>query len=657
MITAIEIENFKAFGERQRIELRPITLLFGPNSGGKSSILHVLQYAREILCRHNLNADRTTAGEETTDLGGFEAFLHDRRLDKEIILRFDLDLQTAKLEAVWPIPEAIVEYGNTGHSVDLSTIGDDVQSASVELIVAWVERPEKRARGPYVRSCRICIDGEDLITLDTSDLWDNITGIKFLNLNHPLLKWQSWVSSEADLNPSGIAYFLYPELDPLMQDYDNGEPTTESAISGLGVAHWIIQVCDPSQFELHALRRIEREDPKGRTVVVFLAPLVQGGRIEQYAACYRIDEWAEEETHPRPGPPTLPSVYVRLPEMPDCIPNLERGLHLERRPDGELETPWVQHPLQFGMGDQGDERAKRFALFEAILTRLIVGPMRLLRESLESMRYVGPIRDVPPRNYEPAKSPDQQAWARGMAAWDALYTRWRDVGEDTSYWLESDECLDTGYCLRNHVFREIDVESPLYLALANRRGLDDLELEEEFRRLGPQKSRVTIESIRGTTQQSFHPHDLGIGLSQVVPVVVACLLPSWSDRLRRGGIVALEQPELHLHPRQQAALGDLLIQSSIGYPNHVLIIETHSEHLILRILRRIRETSRRLTSQDEHSASAVTPAIGKDDVAVWYVDRQEGMSTLLRMRVSSKGEFLQPWPDSFFDQDYQERIG
>lgn len=36
MITAIEIENFKGFGERQRIELAPITLLFGANSAGKS---------------------------------------------------------------------------------------------------------------------------------------------------------------------------------------------------------------------------------------------------------------------------------------------------------------------------------------------------------------------------------------------------------------------------------------------------------------------------------------------------------------------------------------------------------------------------------------------------------------------------------------------
>jgi hypothetical protein len=74
LITAIEIENFKAFGERQRIELRPITLLFGPNSGGKSSVTHALHYFREVLLHRNLDAHRTRSGGESLDLGGIRNF-------------------------------------------------------------------------------------------------------------------------------------------------------------------------------------------------------------------------------------------------------------------------------------------------------------------------------------------------------------------------------------------------------------------------------------------------------------------------------------------------------------------------------------------------------------------------------------------------------
>jgi len=59
MITAIEIENFKAFGNRQRIELKPITLLFGPNSAGKSTVIQALHFAYEVLVNRNLDVAKT----------------------------------------------------------------------------------------------------------------------------------------------------------------------------------------------------------------------------------------------------------------------------------------------------------------------------------------------------------------------------------------------------------------------------------------------------------------------------------------------------------------------------------------------------------------------------------------------------------------------
>ena len=51
-ITAITIENFKGIKEPVRVELKPITLLFGPNSAGKSTIIHALHYAHELGIVH-----------------------------------------------------------------------------------------------------------------------------------------------------------------------------------------------------------------------------------------------------------------------------------------------------------------------------------------------------------------------------------------------------------------------------------------------------------------------------------------------------------------------------------------------------------------------------------------------------------------------------
>ena len=68
IIKAITIENFKSIKKPVRIELRPITLLYGANSVGKSSIIQALHYASELFCRNNLNADSSIAGGDVVRL-------------------------------------------------------------------------------------------------------------------------------------------------------------------------------------------------------------------------------------------------------------------------------------------------------------------------------------------------------------------------------------------------------------------------------------------------------------------------------------------------------------------------------------------------------------------------------------------------------------
>ena len=75
-ITAIEIENFKGISERVRVDLKPIPLLFGANSAGKSTILHALLYMKDVLDRRNLDAIRTPVSGRALDLGGVRRFVH-----------------------------------------------------------------------------------------------------------------------------------------------------------------------------------------------------------------------------------------------------------------------------------------------------------------------------------------------------------------------------------------------------------------------------------------------------------------------------------------------------------------------------------------------------------------------------------------------------
>ena len=101
LITAIEIENFKGIGRPMRVDLRPLTLLFGNNSAGKSTVLHALCYAHEILSHRDVDVHKTDLGGDRVDLGGFRNFVHAHDPTRTVRLRFELNLED------WRIPQML----------------------------------------------------------------------------------------------------------------------------------------------------------------------------------------------------------------------------------------------------------------------------------------------------------------------------------------------------------------------------------------------------------------------------------------------------------------------------------------------------------------------------------------------------------------------
>jgi len=113
----------------------------------------------------------------------------------------------------------------------------------------------------------------------------------------------------------------------------------------------------------------------------------------------------------------------------------------------------------------------------------------------------------------------------------------------------------------------------------------------------------------------------------------------------------VEQPEIHVHPAMQVGIGDLFIDAvTRDGPRRALLVETHSEHLILRLQRRIRESS---TGEGD----AAAPPFGPDRLSVVYVEGlPEGVKTR-RLRLNEQGEFIDPWPKGFFDERFAEVYG
>jgi predicted ATPase len=98
----------------------------------------------------------------------------------------------------------------------------------------------------------------------------------------------------------------------------------------------------------------------------------------------------------------------------------------------------------------------------------------------------------------------------------------------------------------------------------------------------------------------------------------------------------------------QANLGDVLINATSGFvPGRQLIIETHSEHILLRLLKRVRQTAE-AKNQWEYS-------LWPDEVGVYYFNPSpDGTTIVTRMRVSEEGDFLDRWPRGFFAERDQE---
>ena len=138
LIKSLSLKNFKGFSDEVRIELRPITLLFGANSAGKSSMLQALQYVREILERQNPNADRTLQGGEAVDLGGFLNLVHGRDPQQQIEVEVEMELGETSIPEL--VPDAFEDWQTSDASVwwmyeTLQTVHRAVRTVGVRLRV------------------------------------------------------------------------------------------------------------------------------------------------------------------------------------------------------------------------------------------------------------------------------------------------------------------------------------------------------------------------------------------------------------------------------------------------------------------------------------------------------------------------------------------
>jgi hypothetical protein len=123
--------------------------------------------------------------------------------------------------------------------------------------------------------------------------------------------------------------------------------------------------------------------------------------------------------------------------------------------------------------------------------------------------------------------------------------------------------------------------------------------------------------------------DVGFGVSQILPVLVLLAY------VPEGSTVLLEQPEIHLHPSVQAGLADVILETARARRVQV-IVESHSEHLLRRLQRRVAETE-----------------ASPDEIALYFCDYDGHQSRADRLVLNLLGE-IENWPDGFFGDPFAE---
>ncbi|WP_322031824.1 AAA family ATPase [Paraburkholderia sp. J76] len=250
----------------------------------------------------------------------------------------------------------------------------------------------------------------------------------------------------------------------------------------------------------------------------------------------------------------------------------------------------------------------------ATASRVLFTIVRAYERALGAVSYLGPLRSRPKRVYEYSRQFTNSVGVSGEYAIDALGEKIDSEGVEVvsdrvNRWLE-------------------DFEIPYLLKVD--------EVGDEV--LGDIAKLMLVDKRTGVTVAAT---DVGFGIGQILPIIIEGILADQKpSRVTPPRVICVEQPELHLHPRLQAHIGDFFIETH-RQNGCQWIAETHSESILLRIQRRIREG-----------------LINSSDVSVVFVNPTgRAGSEIMQLRMSKSGDFIDEWPGGFFEEGFREMFG
>ena len=555
MLTGIGLRNFKAFGdELQEAPLSKITLIYGPNSGGKSSIIQALLLLKQSLRNSYPYRERLLVPRgEYTDLGSFQSLMHRHDLKRElsISLKYKIGASDNRVQN------------------DVSMTFNRVSELS---------------------GVRYVITSFDSLL--------------------PLLVADSR-STDSNINPFGLSQWLFKvmEDDRIIEGIDLNKPPRFLHYFALPPLSRAQESALRKEEELY----LKEEEALARVQEIWKRE--EEFEQEEEAELEQGLDWETGEDELGLEEEVPVRILNRTPEEEDREFEEEEA---RVREEARIREEELEEEEERELELANELAANRMRVQE--LNGLLLAAMEnhaltpedipdYFEHHLRSVHYLGPLRSAPERLYRLSSEKDDSTSITGIQGESSANVLYRNARfrREVDHWFDKDK-FDIPYDL-------------------NVIPLGETSLAGEH---------VTIALTDKRTNTQVTLADVGYGINQLLPVIIEGIAS------QEGSIICVEQPEIHLHPRLQANIADLMIDSIDDVPGKQKqwIVETHSELLILRLQRRIREGK-----------------IKPEDISVLYVDPNDEStegSAIIPLRMDENGDFIDHWPEGFFDEAFNE---
>lgn len=590
MITNWRVNQFKSIRSPLDLELAPLTVLAGANSSGKSSLIQSILLLSQT-CLSKVQTRPLVLNGPLTRLGSFDdvcSFNSGKRL-----INFGFELEAAQDNQY---PGSYRRY--SARSFNLAKV-------RVDLAFGPPAKPKASPTGASVEDIQPRLLSSRLV----SSYGDDGHGEKEMSFRasryYRTREYRRKKEQLVDLAPlADVSLDFVPRFESGRRDPDTGP------MIGCHFSHFL------PRFTSHKF------DPEEQQVQALLGMLLKARTTSaQRRARAGLVRLGGADTLPEAWVPIIRDAFVRMQIDVDWLTNTPTW------------NDWMQATMEMSPSARRRVTAEMSELQDRLRQALLQGrdaqfqldfeilppPLREAADYVDNflssrVKYLGPLRDEPRPLYPLPSSTDVL-----------------DVGikgEFTAAVVDASREVSVTHISPDDIaaanFGAEPKREPLLAALATwlrYMGISETVETTDLGNLG-HKLRVTTPGV----QRAVELTHVGVGVSQVLPIVVSCLLAP------PGSTLVFEQPELHLHPKVQTLLADLFLSTSLT--GKQCIVETHSEYMINRL--RLR------------TAMSVDETLG-DAMKIYFVRGSKEGSTFQAVNVNEYGS-IADWPEGFFDE-------